>query len=379
MAVQFDPKSMNGPMEEIIPSNEVTVDIYDALDELEPVVKELSKDISGIGQKAAERYLLRYEYGMATDDLANEFGVTAQTISNQVSTVRTKVLKYPRLARVIGTLRAHRADLSQPNIDNGHSWEGEATLHGEPVQYRAEFKAGTPGRSYSWCYSCESRYERDTEVHHLFEDYLIDAIHGVFLKRITRGFSFKSWKRPPIVDDYRYVSYALPNLDVPNNRNGTLLDAAEYYWAYDTKNYFDAIVSGEAQKGDLEGRAEHDDTPLKGTAYYARDDVLSYRMRNCNDCAETIRDYTETVHIRNNIERLLRMYPLDAPFDLPYETVTLLWNGQPSDDDRYDFPQIINKQQLYKLTHHAGGRHRGRDVRVNGNKHSLTMPVWPRD
>lgn len=376
MTREFDPRSMNGQQDEIIPPNEITTDIDDALEEIEPIVDELSKDISGVGQKAAERYLLRYEYGIATNELASEFDVTPQTISNQVSTVRAKVLKYPRLARIVGTLRGHRADISQPDLDDGQTWEGEAMLNGEPVQYLAEFKAGNTGRPYSWCYSCESRYEQDARVYHLYEDYLIDAIHGVFLKRLMRSVSFVSWNRPPMGSDYQYVAYPLPNLEIPNSRDGSLLDAAEYHWAYDTKNHFERLISGESEKSDLAYRAEHGDTPLKGSAYYARNDVLSDRIRRCDTSEEAIEDYAETVHIRNNIERLLRTYPLDAPYDLPYETVTQLWNGQPSDRDRYDLTAIINKQQLYALGTHAHGRHLGRDVRVNGNKHTVDMPTW---
>lgn len=102
---------------------------------------------------------------------AKEFNVTQQTISNRVSTVRAKVLEYPRLARIVGTLRGHRADLSQPDLDDGQTWEGETKLKREPIQYRAEFKAGNAGLPYTWCYSCESEYKQDTRIYHLYEDY----------------------------------------------------------------------------------------------------------------------------------------------------------------------------------------------------------------
>ena len=376
MEIQFDPKGVNQPIDEIVPDNDITTDLDDALEEIKPVVGELSKDVSGIGQKAAERYLLRYEYGMATNELASEFDVAPQTVSNQISGVRKKVLKYPRLTRIIGTLRSHRANLSKPDLDDGRNWSGEVKLKGEKIQYSVEFKSGAPGRTYSWCYSCESRYEHDTRAYHLFEDYIIDAIHGTFLKRLMWGVSFSSWNRPVMGDKYEYTAYPLPNLEIPNNRNGSLIDAAEYHWSFDTRNHFESFVTNERKKGDLESRAEHGERPPKGSAYYAQDDVLLDRIRNGEDPAEAIEDYAETVHIRNNIERLLRMYPLDAPYDLPFETVTQLWNGQPSDHDQYYLTQDVNQQPLYALTTQAKSRHVGRDVRVNGNKHTVKMPMW---
>jgi|GEM_PF-2797505 len=376
MRKEFDPRSMSGEMGDIIATNDITVDIDDALEEIEPVVDELSEDISGVGQKAAERYLLRYEYGVATNELASEFDVSPQTISNQVSAVRAKVLKYPRLARIIGTLRAHRADLSQPDYEDGHTWEGEAHLSGEAIEYRVEFKSGSAGRPYSWCYSCESRYEEDGKRFHLFEDYLVDAIHGVFLKRLIPAFSRKSWHRPPRVREYNFNSYALPNAEISNNRNGTLLDAVEYHWSYDTKNQFENLVTGNTQWNDMVVRAEHDEDPLPGSAHYAQEDVLSERIRNCDSPSAAIEEYSETVHIRNNIERLMRIYPLDAPFDLPYETVTQLWNGQPCDRPDHENTWLVAKQDLYALAKNAYGRHSGRDVRVKGNKHDISFAIW---
>lgn len=376
MMTEFDPRCVSKELDEIIPPNENSISIDDALSEMKPIVDEISSDVSGVGKTAAKRYLLRYEYGIAPSTIADEFGVTSQTVSNQVSAVRTKVLRYPRLARVIGTLRAHRAGLSQPEIDDGQTWEGEVSLHGEPIQYHAEFKSGTAGRPYSWCYSCESRYERDTRYYHLFEDYLIDAVQGVFLKRLLWGFSRKSWNRPPQTDQYRYTVYPLPNLEIPNSRDGSLFDAAEYQWAYDTNNYFEPLITEEPKKSDLEIRAEDGEMPIKGSAYYAQDDVLSHRIRNSEDCNEAINDYNEAVYVRNNIEQLLRMYPFYTPFELPYETFSQVWNGQPSSDARYDSTHMVDKKCLHRMVSQAESYYRGRNIRFIENENINEMPMW---
>lgn len=373
---KIDSWSISNSLDSMGSSNLASIGIDDVLDEIEPAVDGLAKDISGVGQKAAERYLLRYEYGIATNELASEFDVTSQTISNQISGVRTKILKYPRLARIVGTLRAHRAELSQPDFNDGHIGKGNTKLDREQIEYAVEFKTGTPGRPYSWCYRCESRYEQGARVHHLFQDYLVDAIHGVFLKRLLWGFSRKSWNRPPMGHEYKYVVYPLPNVDVPNNRSGSLLDAVEYHWAHETKNKIGPLIGNESQKRDLESLTEHGKTPMKGSAHYAQEDVLSHRIRHCESPLEAIEDYNETVHIRNNIERLLRMYPFDDPFDLPYETVTQLWNSQPNIRSEYNMTRSVEKQALYHLVDSAKCRYRGRDVYLFGKDHRIEMPNW---
>ncbi|KAB1193467.1 hypothetical protein GJR96_08420 [Haloferax sp. MBLA0076] len=376
MDEKFDPRSMTGALDEIIPPNETTIGSKAALKEMEPVVDSISEDISGIGRKAAQRYLLRYEYGMSTNELASEFDVTPQTISNQVSEVRVKVLKYPRLASVIGTLRAHRSGLSEPDIEDGHTWDGETTLQGVPIEYSCQFRTGSASRPYSWAYLCESRYRDDDTIYHLFVDYLIDAIHGVFLKRLRMGISKKSWERPPITEKHTYCAYPLPNLEIPNNRNGTLLDAAEYHWAYDTKNYFETRVTEGVEKGDLEYSAEDGNTGLGRSAYLTRDDVLSHRIRNCRDPEEAIEEYAEAVFVRNNLERLCLTYPFSNPFDLEYETITQVWNGQPSRLDNYEFTGKFDKEKMYDITINMRSRYLGRDVRAPTKRNSVDMPTW---
>lgn len=374
MGDRYDPRSMSSPMGEIIPPNEETIKINDALKEIQPAVVALSDDISGIGKKAAQRYILRYEYGISTGKLANEFNITPQTISNQVSGVRAKILKYPRLAHIIGTLRAHRTDLSVPDIDDGHTWTGERTLHGESVEYSCEFQKGSASRPYSWAYLCESRYERDSTVYHLFLDYIIDAIHGVFLKRQTIGVSKKSWERPPIVDKYDYIAYPLPNLEVPNERSGSLLDAVEYHWAWDTKNMLESRIQNEFET-ELDEYAETGDVPWE-RPYLARDDVLSHKIRNCRESKEAIKDYREAVFVRNNLERLCLTYPFKNPYDLEYETITHLWNGQPAESDNYNRTSRFDKADMYGLTNSMTSRYQGRDVRVPNKRGSVDMPAW---
>lgn len=376
MESDFELRGLNQPQEEIIPRNRTSISIDRAIEESAPVVNELSKDISGIGQKAAERYLLRYEYGMATGNLASEFGVTPQTISNQVSEVRSKVLKYPRHARNIGNLRSRRAGLSKPDLDRGQLCKGEVDLKGETLRYDVEYEPGSVGDTYDWIFSSEVQYESDSIISHLFVDYIIDSVHGVMLKRVMRATSLPSWKQPPLGEKYSYKIYPLPNLDVPNDRDGTLLDGVEYNLTYDIKNYFERIVDGEINESDLARRAKSGDDPLKESAYYARDDVLTDRIRACCSPSGPIQDYKKTNHIRRNLERIMRMYPYTRPFDLPAETVTLLWNGQPSGHGASHSTHNIDKQALYDISTRVSGRYREKSIRQSKPKQSVDTPRW---
>lgn len=387
MPIKFDLKCVQNDLDDIIPVRKDPFNPENALKEMEPAVRQLSEDISGVGPKAAERYLLQYEYRMGTKEIADRFGVSQSTVSNQISSVRSMVLKYPRLARVIGTFRAHRAEISLPDITDGKRWEGDTELEGETIDYRVVYTKGNAGRSYSWSYACASRYEGDNGwIHHLFADYMIDSVHGVFLARTMRGVSHRSWNRPPISSSYDYTVYPLPNAAVLNERNGTLIDAVEYHLTYDTKNHFESLITGENVGGDviqeLDGelplleRAKDGEEPSKGSGYWGRYDVLCNHVRNHQRTNECIKNHSDVRHIRVNLERLMRLYPFEAPLDLPAETVTQLWNGQPSERAKHYLTSAIDKRALWQVSHTANSSTRAGDIYRRRRGYSIDMPVW---
>jgi len=59
--VDFELKRVGLPPEKIIPKSSTRVEIEEAISQSESIVDQLTEDVSGIGPKAAIRYLLRYE------------------------------------------------------------------------------------------------------------------------------------------------------------------------------------------------------------------------------------------------------------------------------------------------------------------------------
>lgn len=371
--MDFDPKDPNKPLQEIIPQRKQPAEYQEILEEIDPIVKELSADISGIGPKAAERYLLRFEYGIATQEIANRENISPQTVSSQVSKVRSKVLKFPRLARILGSLRSHRANLERPEIESGQSWSGQITLHDVELEYDLEYTLGNPGRSYTWKFDVEITFENEDTIYHLFADYLINGVSGVFLKRTQRGISLQSWNKPPLTEKYKYSTYPLPNVEVPNLGDGSLLSAVEYHLPFDVKNDFSWLIERDEGWADLEKMA-HSANPKTLGAHYSDSDQLIYRIKTGTE--EFLTEFTRTRHIRNNLERLMRLYPFKRPYDLPDETFTQLWNGQPATGFKLNSLAQLSKQQIYGIAHDVDSHHRGRDVRTGAKTHAINTNLW---
>ena len=358
MGLSFDPASVEVSDNCKFPETPIDNNLDDALAEIDPIIEELTEDISGIGPKAAKRYLLRSEYGYTVKEMSDVFGVTPQTVSNQVKSVREQIAKYPRLARIIGTLRAQRADLHRPDLKDGATSEGSFDVLGDSVDYLLTYKKGNVGRPFSWQYDITSTYQIDDCQYHLNTAYIVDAIYGVLLKRTHLSVSLISWSQPSRMYKYDYEIYPLPNAEVPTT-DGTLLEATELHTAYDIKTILGALIEGIRDWDDLVGmtkrkQAHHDSPSL------ARKEVLINRIRQCQN-GSPVEDYTEAVHIRRNLERIMRNYPMLSPWDLPYETITEIWDGYPADNEDHTKLWLLDKQYFYAITADIESRHKHRD------------------
>jgi hypothetical protein len=364
-----------------------SVDIADALEEMQPAVDTLRKEVTGLGEKGVKRYLLRVEYGVANSDIAEHENVSPQTVSNQVSKASRRVIKYPRLARTIGTLRAHRANLSQPNsFEEGISEEYEYDYG----IYRGNLKwvTGDVGRDLSVFGKAE--FESGSKIHHLQCNYMFDFVHGVFIKRLMEGVSSTSWDRPQFdveIDgiefdawnpwlgvEYEYEVYPLPNQEVP--LNGPIIDAVVKHYRYDVSTRL--IRDDNRDEKELVSRAEGTPKIPPTSAYYCRDDVLEYLIKNTDSASKAIQIHDERVRTRDNLERVMRMYPHQSPYDIPSETLSQLWTGQPAQTANYRTTSHVDKQSLYDLATHIESRHTGRDIRSYREVYEMA-PQWNDD
>lgn len=317
----FAPRNADAPIGEVIPTSKSKVSFETAREECIDAVEELSADVSGIGPKAAERYFLRYEYGFSTKTLAEQYGVTSPAITKHTRSVRELVLKYPNLARIVGQFRADRAELIHPLIEESPLWEGTLETESTEPDASVVFSAGNFSVPYSWMYSLDAEAREGDTVRHLKVYYIVDADCGVLLKRSLKGVSHYSWRRTPYYqNEWRYTVYPLPHPAVPND-NGTLTDAVEYHITYDIKRAFD-----EFDWQVLEMYAKSNTSFEESSAQSSLPDVLLDRIRQ-EDAISSVFNYSESVHKRNNVEHLLRLYPLTPPSQIPLETVKLLWNG----------------------------------------------------
>lgn len=317
----FEPRNTDVQIDEIIPVSPSDTDLSAARDQCASTVDALSKDVRGIREKAAERYLLRYEFGYSPKILAEEFDVTSPTITKQTSSAKEKILTYPKLAQIIGKFRSERADLKQPIVDDHPLWEGKISMDSTEAHARVGFYPGSYRVPYSWKFALNAEAQYDDMIRHLKVHYLIDKDCGVFLKRSLRGFSYNHWKRPPYFQSKRnYTVYPLPNESVPN-QDGTLTRAVEYHVVFDIKNAFENI---DWQLLELQAQVDGDST--QSAAASGLPEVLSDRLKH-EKSDEAIFDYTQEIHIRDNTEQLLRLYPLTEISQIPLDTVELLWNG----------------------------------------------------
>ena len=348
----FTPRNADAPIGEIIPTTNQYIDISTAKDECAEVVEELSADVSGIGPKAAERYLLRYEYGFSTKTLAEKYGVTSPAITKHTRSVREMVLKYPHLARTIGKFRSVRADLIDPIVDEHPLWEGHIETESTDVDARVGFYPGNFSVPYSWMFTLNGEAHDEGTVRHLKVHYIIDADAGVLLKRSLKGVSQSSWRRTPHFQrEWSYTVYPLPHPEIPNE-DGTLIDAVEHHVTYDVRNAYDKF---DWQVLEMYARSNTDiDRP---SASFSLPDVLLDRIRQHNSI-DSVFDYSQEVHTRSNIEHLLRLYPLISPSQIPLETVKLLWNGSLTHPESMETtPEVLNAAlETSRITINPGHR-----------------------
>lgn len=319
----FEPKSVGHSLSEIIPKSESDISINEARRACESTVEKLSDDVNGVGPTAAERYLLRYEYGFGPKRIAEKSGVSQPTITNQTSSVLQKIIKYPRLARILGQFRAKRADLVEPLIEDHPLYDDEIKIESDTIHCQIGFYPGSYTVPYSWKFALKAERQIEDKRHHLLVDYIVDDETGVLLKRSVKGVSYSSWRRSPYFQRERaYTVYPLPNVYIPNE-DGTLIEAIEYHSTYDLTQAFT-----EFDWGFLELYAKSNTELEYPSAGHSLTEVLLDRIRRENTVGP-IFDYSSEVHVRNNIEMLLRLYPLANPSQLPIETIRLLWNGSP--------------------------------------------------
>lgn len=318
---EFEPRNVNSPLNEVIPESIHDISFSTAQDECKETVEELSADVAGIGPKAAERYLLRYEYGFATKTLAEEYGVTSPAITKHTRSVRDLILQYPSLAQTVGQFRAERADLIDPVVDEHPFWEGQIDTNSTEVEASLGFYPGNFSNPYSWMFTLDAQARDDDTIRHLRVYYIIDDDYGVLLKRSLQGVSYASWRRKPHFQrEWRYSVYPLPHPKIPND-DGTLINAIEHHVTFDVRKAF--------EKFDwqvLEMYAKSDADIERPSASLSLPDLLLDRIRRENSI-DSVFDYTAETHIRDNVEHLLRLYPLVSPSKIPLKTVELLWNG----------------------------------------------------
>lgn len=289
-----------------------------ARDECEGVVATLAEKTPGFGKLPAERYLLRFEYGFSSKELAEEFGVSLSTISKQTRGIRRHVLEYPSLSRIIGQFRVSRSGLEAPDLSEETIFDSSFQIEDKHVDTQVTFQKGNPGRTFSWRYRLQAAWKGDEANIHQLDDYLIDVEFGVVLRRRTHGVSGQNDLQSP---RYRrtpsYTIYALPHTDLPVS-GGTLRESLQYHM---TQGLVLNIVDEY-----LEENLVSEDFQESRLSSYSDPDTLLDRLSR-NRSTEEVEEYSQERHFRHNLEHLLRVYPLEEPLDLPSRTIDLIWNG----------------------------------------------------
>lgn len=325
----FEPKRFNRPVEQILPEEPPDFNLKQAREECSQAIDELSADINGIGPKAAERYLLRFEYGFATDTLTEHYEITKSTLSKQTNQVHRKVLKYPNLARVVGRFRAERAALNRPDSSNRTLWEETLDLHSKQIFTAADYRVGDLTTPYSWKIDLKADLALEGKTRRLECSYMVDEEYGVLLKRILKGISKEEWGERFRYEQLRTLEiYPLPHPKVPNS-DGGLLDGLAYHVSYDIKSSFEDPAWGSIEKMiGLEGAR---DSAFRPIPEHAMPEMVTGERTS----REQVRKYSGEVHRRDNFEHLLRVYPYTRVENIPTKTVDLLWNGYLSNDEKY--------------------------------------------
>jgi hypothetical protein len=318
---EFRLRDIHHPSEHIIPETSYEIDMETAHQECKDTAEKLAEKTSGFGEIPAERYLLRFEYGFSGKELKEASNVSLSTISKQTMGLRREILKFPTLSRIIGRFRSSRVDLTQPDLQDTELFNSEITLDGNQIDVTVTYHSGEPGRPYSWKYRLEARSKGDETAKSLLVDYLVDAEYGVLLKRRLRGVSHSLSSREPHCQDKRqYIVYPLPNPKVPRQDN-TLMEAVEYHAAYDLD-----LVYNHIPWDLLESKLDTEPYTKARSPAYSEDETLLDRLK-LTVSTDPINEYAQEQHLRDNLEHLLRVYPLEELSELPSETIDVLWNG----------------------------------------------------
>jgi hypothetical protein len=342
----FEPEGFTRPVEAILPDEPAELDLNAATTETSDVVTQLAGDISGVGPKAAQRYLLRFEYGFNTDTLTQEYEITRSTLSKQTNQVHRAVLTHPTLAREVGQFRTERAGLTQPDLDDQTLWEGELELHSKPIYVVVNYFAGDRTTPYSWQVDVTADLNLTDKTRRLRCSYLVDEEYGVLLKRVLKGLSHTDGDR------FRYERlrtchiYPLPHPTIPAPA-GTLLDRLQYHVSYDIKKCFEDPAWSSIE--DMITFVETSDTLPRPLPEWSQPETIT----GDNTSSDQVRRYTKEVHRRKNLEHILRLYPTTRVEHIPVETVDLLWDGSVATAEDY-----LNDLLRTSEPHYHPGPHR---------------------
>lgn len=344
---EFEPKRLELPPEEIVPELSLDLAFEDAQEECSNVIERLPSDISGIGPKAVERYLLRTEFGFDTAELTAAFGVTQSTLSKQTNQVHRKVLKYPFLARVISEIRSDRASASPPESMDRTLWEGGLEISSETVHTVVNYSLGDISSPYSWKVSLRADCEIDDQTRHFRSDYLVDAEYGVLLKRSLKGISDADWGGKQHFQQMRtYRVYPLPHPEIATT-DGSLVESLQYHVSRDIKSAFT-----QTDWKSIERRIRLAEAGDLVESHFA-EQGLSETIHGGVSLHWQIDEYTKETRRQDNLEHLLRQYPLTRVNKIPANTIELIWNGPIVGVE--DFIQEITRtsQVMYEPGHRS--------------------------
>lgn len=344
---QFEPKCLKSSQEEIVPKISLYLELEDAQEECKKVIDRLPSDISGIGPKAVERYLLRSEFGFDAAELTEVFGITQSTLSKQTNQVHRKVLKYPFLARVISGIRSNRAEVSPPKQTDQTLWDGDLEIDSNTIHTVINYSQGDISSPYSWKVSLRADSEIEDQTRHLRSDYLVDAEYGVLLKRSLRGISDDDWGGKPHFQQLRtYQVYPLPHPDVVTT-DGSLVESLQYHVSRDIKSAFT-----KTDWKSIERRIRLAETgDLMGTHF--AEQGLSETIHPGIGIHKQVDEYTKETRLQDNLEHLLRHYPLTRVEQIPTNTIDLIWNSPITGVEDFKEEMTRTSQVMYNPGHRS--------------------------
>lgn len=318
---EFRLRNLGAPSESVVSENYAEPDIESARQECESTVQELAEMTSGYGELPAERYLLRFEYGFNGKQLEDAFDVSISTISKQTIGMRRQILRFPALSRIVGQFRTERAGLERPEPSDSPLLDDEVDLGAETANIKLTLHHGDPSCTYSWKYRLQSVVQEEEFEKHLLIDYLVDAEYGVLLKRRLRGISQSLDSREPYYENKRqYSVYALPHTAL-SLKDGSVMYALEYMAPYDLDTGL-KVGSWDSLKSKMTNiRYESPRSPA-----YSENKTLLDRLK-LTVSTNPISEYSQEKHLRDNLEHLLRVYPLEDQNELPSNTIDSIWNG----------------------------------------------------